>query len=294
MERTNFGMKLSVSPSFSIPGGGGVGVAGENKYHCRRDFADGSSSQIIENNFSGPISSLRGPKSEILWFDLSPSDDDVLVKSNPYELRPLPDLLSFEYPVPDPISETLPYPPQSIFSGGLFPAVIESSSKRFRPSPWSPCLGAARVPVFRCRKLPSSEIARRRRSKISERIKILEGLMPWDARMTMGRLLEEAHKYIRFLEAQVTALQTMPAQLTPANAGIRGVGRSSVLFGGLEMLNRQQMLQVMVNSAAVQNLLYKKECCVFSSEQVAELGRGTGEGKLTLMLLPASTSSASN
>lgn len=87
--------------------------------------------------------------------------------------------------------------------------------------------------------------------------------------MDTGSMLEEAYKYIRFLQTQVAALRSMPTaaefSAAPVSSG-RGGG-----LGGLERLNRQQMLQVVVNSRRVQEKLYERGLCVFSVEQVASL-----------------------
>lgn len=93
--------------------------------------------------------------------------------------------------------------------------------------------------------------------------------MPWERKIDTATLLEEAHKYVRFLEAQVSALEGMPVRSGLAPSGpnrVRGEG-----FGGLERLNRQQMLQVLMNSARVQERLYASGCCVFSFEQMMDL-----------------------
>ncbi|XP_020595629.1 transcription factor bHLH52-like [Phalaenopsis equestris] len=125
----------------------------------------------------------------------------------------------------------------------------------------------------------STERSRQRRQIVSERTRILEKLMPWERRLDTGTMLEEACKYVKFLEAQVTALETMPvaSRFMP----------SSVPPGkafGLERLTRPQLLQVMVTSAKIQDILYKKGFCVVSAEQVAIL-RQTMERRLQPLLL---------
>nr|QDH08985.1 transcription factor bHLH52-like isoform X3 [Cymbidium sinense] len=125
----------------------------------------------------------------------------------------------------------------------------------------------------------STERSRQRRQIISERTRILEKLMPWERRLDTGTMLEEACKYVKFLEAQVTVLEAMPAvssfmpsSIPPGNAF------------GLHRLTRQQLLQVMVTSAMVQDILYKKGFCVVSAEQVAIL-RQAMERRLQPLLL---------
>lgn len=211
----------------------------------------------------------------------------------------LPGLQSLE-PVPEPAKKS-PISPR--LSDDLI-SIIQLSHKRFRPyssptahatsppPPPPPLRSPSTCSAFQRRgaagrnlrpAVPSSEIARQRRKKISDRTRILETLMPWERRMDTGTMLLEAHKYVRFLEAQVTALQTMPC-----SSGFAPVHLPAGRFGGLELLNRQQLLQVMVNSPVVQDMLYQKGLCVFSVEQVAAL-RQAEEQRPQVMRLLGST-----
>ncbi|XP_041003428.1 transcription factor bHLH117 [Juglans microcarpa x Juglans regia] len=120
--------------------------------------------------------------------------------------------------------------------------------------------------------MPHSKLASRRRQKLSEKTQSLRKLMPWDTKMDMATMLEEAHKYVKFLQAQLKALQTMPSSssfsaFTPAQSLYSGV------FGGLGRLTRNQILQVLVNSPVAQTMLYSQGCCVFATEQMALLGK---------------------
>nr|DAD19945.1 TPA_asm: hypothetical protein HUJ06_021408 [Nelumbo nucifera] len=101
-----------------------------------------------------------------------------------------------------------------------------------------------------------STLARQRRKKIGDRTRCMLKLIPWDKKISMAMLLEEAYKYIEFLKAQLRALQTMPCQssieweVLPGNVGLE--------LGGLEKKNQQQLLQVLVNSPVAQTILYSK------------------------------------
>ncbi|XP_009417410.2 transcription factor bHLH117 [Musa acuminata AAA Group] len=203
----------------------------------------------------------------------SEAPDSILVDGGSPGFHRLPMLRSLE---PLPLAIKMPSVPLGIPSGDLI-SVIEPSHKRFRgssasfswsPPPCAPPPTAPTTPRHR-RPLPSSELSRQRRKKISDRTRIIESLMPWERRMDTGSMLEEASKYIRFLQTQVAALRSMPTaaefSAAPVSSG-RGGG-----LGGLERLNRQQMLQVVVNSRRVQEKLYERGLCVFSVEQVASL-----------------------
>ncbi|KAL8045395.1 hypothetical protein ABFX02_08G111500 [Erythranthe guttata] len=112
---------------------------------------------------------------------------------------------------------------------------------------------------------PRKEKDRYRRKKrgkgneVGEKTRCLRKLLPWEGKMDMATVLEEAYKYIKFLRAQVSALQSMPRQSTHTSGGGGG--------GEFGRLNRQQLMQVVVNSPVAQRQLYTNECCIYSVEQ---------------------------
>ncbi|CAI9783573.1 unnamed protein product [Fraxinus pennsylvanica] len=116
---------------------------------------------------------------------------------------------------------------------------------------------------------PSSTLARQRRQRISDKTRCLQKLLPWDKRMDMATMLEETYKYIKFLQAQSSVLQSMPSNTGAAPPLSFGNEENGGVYGSvLERLNRQQLLEVVVNSPVVQTMLYSKECCVYSVEQL--------------------------
>lgn len=117
--------------------------------------------------------------------------------------------------------------------------------------------------IFNPAKNPASKAARVRRKNISDRTTILASLMPWERRMSISTMLEEAKKYVKFLEAQVMAVQYMPVEsYFHCDSPISGAGGS-----------RQQLMQVLVNSRIVQERLYDKGLCVYSVEQMILMRR---------------------
>ncbi|GMJ13020.1 hypothetical protein HRI_004971200 [Hibiscus trionum] len=114
--------------------------------------------------------------------------------------------------------------------------------------------------------IPYSELARNRRQKLGEKTRCLQKLMPWDKKMDTGTMLQEAYKYIRFLQAQVSILQSMP--ITSSFSSTQHVDAG---FAGLGKLNRQQLLQVLINSPVAQTMLCSQGLCVFASEQLVSL-----------------------
>ncbi|KAF8391455.1 hypothetical protein HHK36_023760 [Tetracentron sinense] len=134
--------------------------------------------------------------------------------------------------------------------------------------------------------IPQSVLARQRRRKISDRTQCLQKLMPWDKKMDMATMLEEAYKYIKFLKAQVSVLQSMSSESSftshiPVAAGD---------YAGLEKLNRQQLLQVVLNSPVAQTMMCSKECCVVSLEQLLFLKNINGRKILQQQMLLGASS----
>ncbi|KAK3028433.1 hypothetical protein RJ639_039025 [Escallonia herrerae] len=119
---------------------------------------------------------------------------------------------------------------------------------------------AAAVPAERRRRPTVNQV-------ISEKTHSLKKMLPASGgkKMDQATVFEEAYRYIKFLQAQVSVLQSMPgdssrfATRPPCNAQV---------VGGLGRLNRQQLLQVLVNSPAAQSKMFSEGCCVFSIEQL--------------------------
>ncbi|ONI18549.1 hypothetical protein PRUPE_3G222500 [Prunus persica] len=136
----------------------------------------------------------------------------------------------------------------------------------------------------------ASSLARGRRQKLSDKTRCLEKLLPLDRKMDTATVFEEAYKYVKFLQAQVTALQAMPV-VTPNTSSASATGfdddnlspMSSRTTGGLERLSRNQLLQVLLNSPVAQTVMYSQGCCVFSVEQLAKFNCSRSSRSLNLL-----------
>ncbi|KAL1197509.1 Transcription factor [Cardamine amara subsp. amara] len=115
---------------------------------------------------------------------------------------------------------------------------------------------------------PPIENTVNRRKKISDKIRSLEKLMPWETKMSLAMVLEESYKYIKFLQSQINVMSWMPFDSVYNVYNTAGeVGDSDLL----NSLTRQQILQVLANSPGSRNLLATRGVCVFSYEQLLTL-----------------------
>ncbi|KFK31544.1 hypothetical protein AALP_AA6G126100 [Arabis alpina] len=106
------------------------------------------------------------------------------------------------------------------------------------------------------------------RKKVSDKIRSLEKVIPWEKKMSLATILEETHKYITFLQSQIASLLWMPLDSAYTNTTGRDHVRETQL---LKFLTRQQILQVITNSPGVRTELYTRGLCVFSYEQLLSL-----------------------
>lgn len=171
----------------------------------------------------------------------------------------LPDLKSFEQIKTDAVENTKP--PFLCLSP---PPPVEKrrrlSTFNISPTPSSSSNSGSSAPAASSYTVDGGD----RRRNISDKIRSLEKLMPWEKKMSLATILEETHKYITFLQAQIAALRWMPLE----SVYCTGDERTTDL---LKSLTRQQILQVLANSPGARTELYTRGVCVFSYEQLLSL-----------------------
>ncbi|XP_059451389.1 transcription factor bHLH117-like [Corylus avellana] len=112
--------------------------------------------------------------------------------------------------------------------------------------------------------IPQSNVSEtpRKRRKVADRMNVLESLMPWRNKMKRADMLKECCKYVKYLQAQLKALQSMPAHSSYCTS-------SSGDSDFLGKVSRNQMLQFLVNSPISQIVQYSNGRCIYSEEQLS-------------------------
>lgn len=133
---------------------------------------------------------------------------------------------------------------------------------------------------------------KRKRQRMSDKVRSLEKLLPWNRRMDTPTMLEEAYKYVKFLQAQIRVLQAMPVHSTGSCSTINSPDENPNIneFGGgvLATLNRQQLLEVVMNSPGAHTVLYSRGTCVYSMEQLLLLKKMVEKAAMDQILFPSS------
>ncbi|KAL8088102.1 uncharacterized protein LOC141698574 [Apium graveolens] len=104
------------------------------------------------------------------------------------------------------------------------------------------------------------DLARQRRQRVREKIESLKELLPTHKkkRMDTTMVLENAGKYIKFLEAQVNVLKAMPVDDCLASEN-------------MSLNNRNRVLQMLVKSEVIQGKMSSEGKCVYSVEQLVQM-----------------------
>lgn len=133
----------------------------------------------------------------------------------------------------------------------------------------------------------------KKRPRMSDKVRSLEKLLPWNRRMDTATMLEEAYKYVKFLQAQIRVLQAMPVHTTVSCSSMNNIPAENPnvnQFGGgvLATLNRQQLLEVVMNSPGAHTVLYSRGTCVYSMEQLLLLKKMAEKAAMDQVLFPTS------
>lgn len=223
---------------------------------------------------------------------ISPPPEPYFLPPSPEFSTGLPDLLSFEnfveLPPPSNMYSPLPQsqyllsqpppslpqqqPPRDDYSlDSILDNYLKTSKQKRKSSSMS---------------APASQQQKtNRRGKLSEKIYCLGKLLPGGHRhrKNTADMLEEAKKYVLFLQAQVNSLKTMPTESRFTESRVRV--KISRGIGELTKLSRQQLLRVVVNSPAAQIVMADEGWCLATAEQVELMKRIEARQKVIQQLM---------
>lgn len=112
---------------------------------------------------------------------------------------------------------------------------------------------------------PQSVAARHRRKKISERIRVLEKLIPGGNKMDTATMLDEAIEYVKFLQLQVQILESDSLDDIPAAAPSNHKRKFD--GGEFSAANLRAATSPLILSEVLQHQLFKQKLCLVSIRQ---------------------------
>ncbi|KAK7255519.1 hypothetical protein RIF29_28932 [Crotalaria pallida] len=183
----------------------------------------GDYSKRSNGQFDEIIKAVQNSSSTEFGFGLSSENRQKSKKPRWEESSPYPSNINFQQPnssvsssIEEPDPEAIAQMKEMIYRAAAFRPVnlaLEAVEKPKRKN-------------VRISSDPQTVAARQRRERISERIRVLQNIVPGGSKMDTASMLDEAANYLKFLRSQVKALESLGNKVDTMNSPLTSIAFS--------------------------------------------------------------------